>query len=110
MPPGATVVGIPARVVREAAEPSAAVAAIAKKMGFGWAFEDMPDPVANAMSTMFDHIQQLDEQLVKVCRLLHEVDSRMPELQLSKLELPDFCVETTPALDSLAGNRHRNQG
>src|SRR3546814_9559010 len=34
VPPGATVVGIPARIVHEAAEPSAAVAAIARKMGF----------------------------------------------------------------------------
>src|SRR3546814_7758308 len=34
VPPGATVVGIPARIVHEAAEPSEAVAAIARKMGF----------------------------------------------------------------------------
>jgi serine O-acetyltransferase len=111
VPPGATVVGIPARVVREAAEPSEAVAAMARKMGFDayGLSKDMPDPVANAMSVMFDHIQRLDEQLVKVCRLLHEVDSRMPELELSKLELPDFCIDAMPALDELAGNRKRHQ-
>jgi serine O-acetyltransferase len=110
--PGTTVVGIPARVVREVAEPSAAVTAIAMKMGFDayGLSRDMPDPVATAMSAMFDHVQQLDEQLVKVCRLLHEVDSRMPELELSKLELPDFCVDAGTALDSLAGNRNRKQG
>ncbi len=109
VPPGATVVGIPARVVQEAAEPSAAVAAVAKKMGFDayGLSRDMPDPVANAISTMFDHVHRMDEQLVKVCRLLHQMDSRMPELELSKLELPDFCKEAGPALDSLASNRLR---
>src|SRR3546814_1630617 len=82
VPPGATVVGIPARIVHEAAEPSEAVAAIARKMGFAayGLSKDMPDPVANAMSTMFDHVQRLHERLVQICRLLHEMDSRMPAL------------------------------
>jgi serine O-acetyltransferase len=109
VPPGATVVGIPARVVHESAEPSQAVAAIARKMGFDayGLSKEMPDPVASAMSTMFDHVQRLDERLVQICRLLHEMDSRMPELELSKLELPDICVDATSALDSLAANRNR---
>ncbi len=107
VPPGATVVGIPARIVHEAAEPSPAVAEIARKMGFDayGLSKDMPDPVASAMSMMFDHVQKLDEQLVRVCRLLHEVDSRMPELELSKFELPDICLDAGPSLDSLAANR-----
>jgi len=29
--------------------------------------------------------------------LLHQMDSRMPELELSKLELPDFCGDGTVA-------------
>lgn len=107
--PGTTVVGIPARVVHEGSEPSAAVSEVAKKMGFDayGLSKEMPDPVASAISTMFDHVQRLDEQLVAVCRLLREVDSRMPELELSKLELPDFCVNASPALDSLAGGSKR---
>lgn len=105
--PGATVVGIPARVVHDAGEPSPAVAEIARKMGFDayGLSKEMPDPVANAISVMFDHVQRLDEQLVTICRQLHEIDSRMPELELSKLELPDFCIDAGPALDSLAANR-----
>ena len=110
VPPGATVVGIPARIVREQAEPSAAVAAIAQKMGFDayGLSRDMPDPVANAISAMLEHVQKLDEQMVRVCRLLNQMDSRMPELELSKLELPDFCKDAPPALDSLAGNPTRS--
>lgn len=95
VPPGATVVGIPARVVQEAPQPSEKVVAIARTMGFDayGLTRDMPDPVANAIGAMLEHIQVLDQRLVQVCKLLHEMDSRMPELELSKLELPSFCEE-----------------
>lgn len=109
VPPGATVVGIPARVVQEVAVPSDKVVEIARKMGFDayGLSRDMPDPVANAISAMLDHIQTLDAQLNRVCKVLHALDSRMPELELKKLELPDFCKEAAePApLDSLAAAR-----
>jgi serine O-acetyltransferase len=95
VPPGATVVGIPARVVQEAPQPSDKVVKIARTLGFDayGLSRDMPDPVANAIGSMLEHIQVLDERLVQVCKLLHQMDSRMPELELHKLELPDFCGE-----------------
>jgi serine O-acetyltransferase len=101
--PGTTVVGIPARVVQEAVAPSDRVVAIAKRMGFDayGLSRDMPDPVANAIGAMLDHIHELDDRLVRVCKFLHDMDERMPELELSKLELPDFCSEGS-VLDSLA--------
>jgi serine O-acetyltransferase len=46
---------------------------------------------------MLEHIQVLDERLVQVCRVLHQMDSRMPEMELSKLELPEFCAEASAA-------------
>jgi serine O-acetyltransferase len=96
VPAGATVVGIPARVVQEAPPPSEKVVAIAKTLGFDayGLTRDMPDPVANAIGSMLEHIQLLDERLTQAFKLLHQMDSRMPELQLSKLELPDFGTET----------------
>src|SRR5581483_3475304 len=112
VPPGATVVGIPARIVQQAVVPSDKVVAIAKKMGFDayGLSRDMPDPVANAIGAMLDHIQKLDEQMVRVCKVLHEVDSRMPELELQKLELPDFCKEADMnALDSLAAAKPKDR-
>jgi serine O-acetyltransferase len=95
VPPAATVVGIPARVVQEARVPSEKVVAIARKMGFDayGLSRDMPDPVANAISAMLDHIHELDDRVIELCKLLHRLDARMPELELHKLELPDFCAE-----------------
>lgn len=97
VPPGATVVGIPARVVQEQREPTAAHAAIAESLGFDayGLSRDMPDPVANAISALLDHVHQVDERVVELCRTLHRLDSRLPELELSRLELPDFCAEGT---------------
>jgi len=95
VPPGATVVGIPARVVQEGREPSQKVVAIAKRMGFDayGLSRDMPDPVANAINAMLDHIHELDDRVIELCKLLHRLDARMPELELKHLELPDFCAE-----------------
>src|SRR5205085_8251571 len=54
VPAGATVVGIPARVVQEARQPSEKVVAIAKRTGFDayGLTRDMPDPVANAIGAI----------------------------------------------------------
>jgi serine O-acetyltransferase len=95
VPPGASVVGIPARIVQEQRAPSEKVVAIAKKMGFDayGLSRDMPDPVANAIGAMLGHIHEIDDRVVELCRLLHRLDARMPELELKKLELPDFCAE-----------------
>ncbi|HUQ12031.1 MAG TPA: serine O-acetyltransferase [Steroidobacteraceae bacterium] len=95
VPAGATVVGIPARVVAEQRAPSEKVVAIAKKMGFDayGLSRDMPDPVANAIGAMLGHMNEIDDRVIELCKLLHRLDARMPELELKKLELPDFCAE-----------------
>lgn len=95
VPAGATVVGIPARVVAEQRAPSDKVVEIARRMGFDayGLSRDMPDPVANAIGAMLQHIHELDDRVVELCKVLHRLDARMPELELQKLELPDFCAD-----------------
>ena len=101
VPAGATATGIPARIVQDHAPMSQNAQNVATKLGFDayGITRDMPDPVATAISSMLEHIHQLDERLVQVCQFLHQVDSRMPELQLSKLELPDFCADASSKVD-----------
>lgn len=95
VPPGATVVGIPARIVQEQRAPSEKVVEIARRMGFDayGLSRDMPDPVSNAIGAMLNHIHEIDDRVVELCKVLHRLDARMPELELQKLELPDFCAE-----------------
>jgi len=63
--PGTTVVGIPAKVVKEPLPPSDKVVAIAKSLGFDayGISRDMPDPVVNALNGMLEQIQTLDERV-----------------------------------------------
>ncbi len=100
VPAGATAVGIPARITREVV-PSESMKAMAQKLGFDayGLSQDMPDPVANAFSSMLDHIQQLDERVIQLCSALHKLDSRLPESSLPPLELPQFCAGVTETRD-----------
>jgi len=65
VPPGATVVGIPGRVVQQRGEADRKREAIAQKLGFDayGVAQDMPDPVAHAINCMLDHIQVLDARV-----------------------------------------------
>ncbi|MGZ4957676.1 MAG: serine O-acetyltransferase [Methylomonas sp.] len=66
VPAGVTVVGIPAHIVdAKAKQEKARRDAIAQKIGFDayGATGDMPDPIANAINLMLDHIQGMDQQL-----------------------------------------------
>lgn len=95
VPAGATVVGIPARIVETADEPSEKVVELARKMGFDayGLSRDMPDPVAGAIAAMLDHIHKLDERLGQLCRSQHQLDARLPKGEIERLELPEFCKD-----------------
>lgn len=64
VPPGATVVGIPGRVVTKK-EVQEHRAVMAKKIGFDayGTTQDMPDPVANALDALLDHLHKTDERM-----------------------------------------------
>lgn len=65
VPDGATVVGIPGRVVGAQDAQTVERSKIASKMGFDayGATSDSPDPVAHAINHMLDHIQLMDKQM-----------------------------------------------
>jgi serine O-acetyltransferase len=83
---GATVVGVPGRVVaaRKKDETPEHRAAIARKMGFDayGTSKDMPDPVANAINRMLDHIHLMDQRLEEMCKGMKALGA---ELDTSKL-------------------------
>lgn len=77
VPAGATVVGIPGRVIvkkQAEDEQEARREAMAKKIGFAayGQSRDMPDPVENAIHTMLDHMHKVDEELEKLKKQLAE--------------------------------------
>lgn len=90
VPPGATVVGIPGRVVKQQTVPDASDQrrrAFAKKIGFdayGTA-QDMPDPVANAFDRMLDHIHAMDNKLEALGQALKKANIDFADVPLPEL-------------------------
>lgn len=95
VPAGATVVGIPGRIVAlEGDSTEADRESIASKMGFSayGATQDMPDPVANAINKTLDHIHSVDSQIEEMKRILHEAgfqfkDQPIPELNDCEIDV-----------------------
>ncbi len=76
VPAGATVVGIPGRIVaKQGAEVTEQRQQLAKKFGFdAYAVSsDNPDPVANAIGRMLDHIQCLDNKVAELCESVNQL-------------------------------------
>lgn len=74
VPPGATVVGIPGRIVKRREDVDPRHQAIAEKMGFdAYAVtEGMPDPTAQAITAMMSHILAVNARIEEVCKVLEE--------------------------------------
>ena len=88
VPPGATVVGIPGRIImKDDADQAAKRQAMAEKLGFDayGVSQDMPDPVARAIGQLLDHLQAVDGRLEGMCKALTALGS-------------DYCAKDLPAL------------
>lgn len=82
VPAGATVIGIPGRIVAKAdAQVSAERKQMAQKFGFdAYAVAaDNPDPVANAIGRMLDHIQLLDSKVGELCHSVNQLGGNVCE-------------------------------
>lgn len=91
VPAGATVVGIPGRVVKRDAAPDEHQQRrrdFAKKIGFDayGTTQDMPDPVANAIDRMLDHIHAMDSKLEMMCESLKKADIEIKDMPLPALK------------------------
>jgi len=87
VPAGATVVGIPAHVIDSKAKKQQR-SAIAQKMGFDayGATADMPDPVAQAINHMLDHIHLMDKQLERMREVLNKAGIEFNEQPIPELD------------------------
>ena len=91
VPAGATVVGIPGRIVQAGkdtdTEHHKRRKAFAQKIGFDayGTSADMPDPVANAIDCMLDHIHVMDTQMENMCKAIKHMGMELPELELPSL-------------------------
>ncbi|MGD8908219.1 MAG: serine O-acetyltransferase [Chromatiales bacterium] len=90
VPPGATVVGVPGKLINpQRREEVGHREAIAKKIGFDayGATKDAPDPVAQAINCMLDHMHVMDKKMQSMCEAMKRMGIEETE-------------EEPPALDS----------
>ena len=103
VPAGATVVGIPGKVVKKREPVSAQRQQTASKLGFdayGLA-GDMPDPVARAVDTMLDHIHEMDTRIDQLCTTVTAMGQHVESL--SPLEMDFLDSESSDHVKKVAG-------
>ncbi len=97
--PGATVVGIPGRVVStQKSEHEQKRDAIARKIGFDayGTTQDMPDPVANAINCLLDHIHVMDTKIEIMCDALKTLGAEIGDIKLPALDTCEIQSTTQP--------------
>nr|WP_267899209.1 serine O-acetyltransferase [Halomonas coralii] len=113
VPAGATVVGIPGKIVKRADPDAEEVPnfdperreAIRQKFGFDayGVSQDMPDPVARSMQAMLDHMHAVDQRIERMCSTLRKLDAGYREGRLPELRDEDFA-EILADVDSCCGS------
>lgn len=115
VPPGATVIGIPGHVVQTVTDAERKRNDMARRMGFNayGLSRDLPDPVANAINRMLDHMHATDRRLESMSdtirRLGGEVEAvDLPDIDHCELEsgAPEHDIQ--PGGDTEPGNGPRN--
>lgn len=85
----ATVVGVPGHVVQASkGETQKTREEIAKKLGFDayGMHDDMPDPVANAVNSMLDHIHTIDQRLEQMCTAIKGLGAEIADLGIQEMD------------------------
>lgn len=101
VPADVTVVGVPGRIVTGVSESQQKMAAAAKKMGFDFygMHKDMPDPVADAINAMIEHMHETDRKLQLVLQTLQDFGAPISDLQVNELETSELMSSIKPVVD-----------
>ena len=98
IPDGATAVGIPGRIIISKQKEISAASnpqrdKIAQKYGFdAYAVApDNPDPVANAMGIMLEHMHQMDTKVEEMCKVIQSLGGEVCTDNLHNISAEDFA-------------------
>jgi serine O-acetyltransferase len=100
VPDGATVIGIPGRIVTEVSTtPSPEQEAMAKKIGFDayGASQEMPDPVAVAINSMLEHIHTMDKEMKQMCQEIKSLGGKIDERAVEEISNGPVDYGTGPS-------------
>ncbi|MEJ2589996.1 MAG: serine O-acetyltransferase [Candidatus Thiodiazotropha sp.] len=103
VPPGATVIGVPGKLINPRQQEEAGHRAeIAKKIGFDayGATKDAPDPVAQAINCMLDHMHVMDKKMQSMCEAMKRMGVTETEADLPTLDSCEI-ISTAEELEKL---------
>ena len=105
VPAAMTVVGVPGRIVANRDDEHGKHKrrkAFAEKIGFDayGTTQDMPDPVANAINSLLDHVHVMDTQMEKMCKALKRLGAELPPVDLPDLGPCELMKEKEKDLKS----------
>lgn len=101
VPDGATVVGIPGRIITQQQKQEKDGEAeqrrkdMARRMGFDayGVTQDSPDPVAKSIHAILDHMHAVDSRLENMCKVLTAMDTNFKAADLPELKCAGFDEE-----------------
>lgn len=95
VPAGATVVGIPGRVVEKQSGDDKRREETARRIGFDAYGQrgDMPDPVAQAINQLLDHIRRQDRRTEALCDALQELGAQLPDIRMPPVNPCDIGLD-----------------
>lgn len=117
VPAGATVIGIPGRIVMRAHADSnddqdlqvdpALREAAHKRFGFDayGVSQEMPDPVAKSIRALLDHMHAVDERMNAMCLSLHQLDHNFKEQKLPEIDEQDLLDTCEPPTTNKSSSR-----
>lgn len=96
VPEGATVVGIPGRIVRQHGEKVTLFndqqKEMAQKIGFdAYGGAEMPDITAHAIKALLDHVQAQDARINNMCGTLQKMDKSFKPNEAPEINCDDFA-------------------
>ena len=100
VPEGATIVGIPGRIIAKDDQQAKRRQAMSDKIGFDayGVSEEMPDPVAKSIHAILDHLHAVDDRIEGMCGALKKLGSdycaeHLPEIRCDELEEPQSTAQ-----------------
>ncbi|GBL04761.1 serine O-acetyltransferase [Glaciecola sp. KUL10] len=97
VPENATCVGIPGRVLLQKPVVDEALSENRKKIAQQYGFDayavsvDNPDPVANALGIMLEHVHQMDSKVEEMCKVIQLLGGDVCTESIPKLNVADFA-------------------
>ena len=100
VPAGATVVGVPGRVIKTPEQPLNSSEAgfsdpqdgLAKDHFDAYAVSNMPDPTIESMRVLLQHVQTMEQRMNRMCDALQKLDKNFKNAQFPELSEQDLSL------------------